>query len=365
MPTPIHAPRINNNDDIVRLSAILAGIGSALRAGDPIADVETDKATFTVESPEAGYLLAVNGKLGDSLAVGSVLAWIGASPEEAAPGVAGPAAGSPGDAPASEPTLKALLLLKQYGLTAAEVSRSGSRLTAEDVERHAERHGAGHAGAIPAKEWAAPAVAGRVARFTSEERAMQRTVAWHRDQAVAGYVEIAYDPAAWDRYAGEFQERHGLLLNPLLPLMCRRLAALAVEMPRLNATVSPEGAYLYGQVNLGFTVQTGAQLYLVVTQDAAGKSELEFVSEAGELQRAAMKRALKPHQTAGATISFSSMARWKVSRHIPILPPQTGMIVAHASAGAGAACLGATYDHRLLTGFDAVQALQALSSPGR
>jgi pyruvate/2-oxoglutarate dehydrogenase complex dihydrolipoamide acyltransferase (E2) component len=352
MPTPIHAPRVNNNDDTVRLSAILADIGSALRVGDPIADVETDKATFTVESPEAGYLLAVNGKLGDVLAVGSVLAWVGASPDEAPPGISEPSPAA--HAPDSAPTLKALLMLKQYGIAAAEVSPSGSRLTAEDVERHARAHGSGHA----------PAVAGSVTPFTSEERAMQRTVTWHRDEAVAGYVEVAYDPAPWDRYAAEFQERHGLLLNPLLPLMCRRLAALAVEMPRINATVSHEGVYLYDKVNLGFTVQSGARLYLVVVADAAGKRELEFVNDAIVLQRAAMKRALKPAQTAGATISFSSMARWKVSRHIPVLPPQTGIIVAHASTGAGAACLGATYDHRLLTGFDAVQALQALTSPG-
>ena len=39
--------------------------------------------------------------------------------------------------------------------------------------------------------------------------------------------------------------------------------------------------------------------------------------------------------------SFSSMARWNVSRHVPILPPYTSLIVAHAAPkGAGTAVLG-------------------------
>jgi hypothetical protein len=66
----------------------------------------------------------------------------------------------------------------------------------------------------------------------------------------------------------------------------------------------------------------------------------------------------------GATIAFTSMARWNVSRHVPILPPHTGLIVAHsAPRGSGRAVLGATYDHRLLSGFDVVQVLQALAQP--
>jgi hypothetical protein len=66
----------------------------------------------------------------------------------------------------------------------------------------------------------------------------------------------------------------------------------------------------------------------------------------------------------GATLAFTSRARWNVSRHVPILPPHTGLIVAHsAPRGSGRAVLGATYDHRLLSGFDAVKVLQALVQP--
>ena len=46
-----------------------------MKRGDPVADVETDKATFTVEAEQDGYVLAYNAKKGDTIDVGSVLAY--------------------------------------------------------------------------------------------------------------------------------------------------------------------------------------------------------------------------------------------------------------------------------------------------
>ena len=366
MPVPVHTPRINNNDDTVRLAAILVQLGAKVRAGDPLLDVETDKATFTVEAPVEGYLLKVSGETGQMLEVGSVVAWIGATPDEPMGDSGGPAAaGGHVNGSSSEPTLKALLLLKQYGLRAADVATSAARLTAEDVERHyrSVKHPRHDQPAAP--EWTQPSSAGRVERFTREQRGMLHTVTWHRDEAAAGYIEIPYETAAWDAYAAEFMARHNLMFSPLLALMSWRLSRLAIEKPRLNAVASPDGAFLYESVNLGFTVQSGENLYLVVVRQADQMDEQEFVNRLGELQRAALKRSLKPEQTSDATLSFSSMARWNISRHVPLLAPFTSMIVAHTAPVNGVAFLGATYDHRLLTGFDVVQALTSLSTPGR
>lgn len=357
MPTVIYTPRVNNNDDTVRLSAVLADVGSRVRAGDPLIDVETDKATFTVESTTDGYLLGVAGALGDTLQVGSVLAWIGATPDESIE-VKDDALAA-GEGVTSEPTLKALLLLKAHGLRISDVPHNG-RLTAADVERHAALRPAQRAGSAISTSWLRPEASGRTEPLTPEQKAMARTVCWHRDEAAAGYIELPYDPKPWDSYAAEFQKAHSLLLSPLLALMAWRLAKLAANKPAINATVTGEGAYLYDRVNLSFTVQAGTSLYLVVVRDAGGKSAEEFVGELGELQRAAMKHALKPEQTADPTIGFTSMARWKVSRHIPILAPYTSLMVAHSYAPGG---LGASYDHRLLTGFDVAQVLKELSAP--
>src|SRR3954453_13766203 len=85
MPVPLRTPRINNNDDTVRLSQIVARPGASVRAGEQVAEIETDKATFTVEAEQDGYILSVHGKEGDILEVGSILMWMGSSPDEPVP----------------------------------------------------------------------------------------------------------------------------------------------------------------------------------------------------------------------------------------------------------------------------------------
>ncbi len=362
MPTPVRTPRVNNNDDVVKLSHLYVDRGAKIRSGDPLAEVETEKATFTVESEHDGYVLAVNGGLGDMIDVGSVLVWLGETPDETVDDAPRPAAAARQEG--REPTLKALLLLKHYGLDAAEVPASGPQLTAEDVRRHAAARSNGHA-AKPSRavEDSAPPLPGRAEPLTPEQRGMLRTVSWQRDHAVPGYIEIDYDPAPWQQYASDFKTAQGLWFDPALSLMGWRLAQLAREHPRVNATVSGASAHLYESVNLGFTIQADATLYLVVVKAAERMDARDFVRELGALQLAAMRHSLAPEQMADATVSFSSMARWNVSRHMPVLPPHTALIVAHTAASNGVAHLGATYDHRLLTGFDVVRVLQSLAKP--
>jgi pyruvate dehydrogenase E2 component (dihydrolipoamide acetyltransferase) len=343
MPTAIRTPRVNNNDDVVKLSHLYVERGAKIRSGDPLAEVETEKATFTVESEHEGYVLAVNGALGDMVSVGSVLVWLGETPDDRVE-EDGPA--RPADAGgAREPSLKALLLLKHYGLDATDIAPANGRLTAEDVLRHvAARRG--------------PALPGREEPLTPEQRGMLRTVSWQREHAVPGYLEIEYDMAPWSEFAAEFKATHGLWYDPALSLVGWRLAQLAVKHPRINATVTGASAYLYEDVNLGFTVQADSTLYLVVVKAAQKLDAVEFTRELGGLQLAAARHSLTAEQTSGATVSFSSMARWNIARHMPVLPPETSLIVAHTAGR-----LGATYDHRLLTGYDVARVLQALAKP--
>jgi len=209
-----------------------------------------------------------------------------------------------------------------------------------------------------------PSVAGEYHDLDAADRGMFLTVLWHRDYAVPAYLEIEYDPRAWDEYAARYAKDSKLLLSPLLGLLAFRLVELAKGNPRINATVVNERRYQYHPVNVGLTVQAGQTLYLAVVQGAEAMSAGRFIDALGEVQRHAMAHRLRPSESSGATVAFSSMARWNVSRHIPILPPFASLIVSHASPRAsGAAVLGASYDHRLLTGFDVANVLQALAQP--
>lgn len=370
MPAPLYTPRLNNNDDYVRLTHLFVAPGAFVRKGDPIADVETDKAGFTVEADQDGYVLGFTSEVGQTIEVGSVLAWFGAQAEEAIPADTKqtmPRA-SAGDGSSKSTTLKAAILLAQHGLLARDVPASGERLTASDVENYVASHGGGklreHSRSTESKV-RSPflAEAGHRVDLTPAQHGMLRTVAWHGSEAVPAYLELGYDPAPWIEYAAAFQKKHRLLLSPLLALMTRRLVGVALEQNGINATLLGEQKHVYDHVNVGFTVQSGDNLMVVVVGESEKLEEITFVQKLGELQRRAMKNQLHPDETSGATIGFSSMGRWAVSRHVPILLPQTSLMLAHTATVNGAGCLGATYDHRILNGGEIVRALQALSRP--
>lgn len=366
MALPVHVPRINNNDDEVKLVGLSVAVGDRIDPGQIVAQVETDKAIVDVEASVGGFVLAVNGQVDGTVTVGKVLIWIGAQADEPAPSEAAPQgtvkAEQGRDRP---PTAKALALLREHGLDAADVEATGDRLSVADIERHlagAARAKGGEASASARRE-PVPDVAGSLRPLSSSERGMLGTVSWHRDFAVPGYIEIEYDTEAWEQHAKAFADTHKLLFSPLLPLMAHRLVALSREAPALNSTIVAGQRHEYGPVNIGFTVQAGQTLYLVVARDAAQMRELEFVQTMLDLQKRATTHALGPAQTSGATIGFSSMARWKVSRHVPVLSPLTSFMVAHTAVSADRAILGATYDHRVLNGFQVVNALRKLAKP--
>lgn len=367
MAVGVHAPRINNNDDHVKVIALAVAVGDRVSRGAVVGQVETDKAIVDVESPAGGFVIGINAEIDRSVAVGSVLLWLGETVDEPAP------ADETRDAktrPAGvgSPTARARLLLQRHGLSVDVVPRAGDRLTAEDVERYVATRNVGGRQRAPAAEPVRaiptpPEVEGTLYELRGEESGVIHTVSWSREFAVPGYIELEYDSDAWNAYAKAYAERHRLLLQPLLALMAWRLVQLAREMPILNATIVGDRRYQYKPVNLGFTVQAGDTLYLTVLREADALDEVHFVNASGDIQRRAAGHKLKPDEISGATISFSSMARWKVSRHVPVLPPYTALIVAHATSVSGTSVLGATYDHRVLNGFLVAQTLRKLSVP--
>lgn len=359
-------PCVNINDEFVDVVSIDVKPGQYVNSGDIVATVETDKSMIDVVAEQEGYVLRIDCEEKEKARVGSIMFWLGASADESVPEQTQNAAQT--EITNRPPTAKARALLKRLGVAAEGIPASGERLSVADIETWMARSGKSNLSiSTPtqiARQDSKPAVSGDFEDLSAEAAGMLHTVAWHRDHAAAGYIEMEYDPKPWENFAAAYAAEHKLMLSPLLPLMAFRLAQLGRERPLINSTIVNGQRYQYHPVNLGFTVQAGAMLYLTVVRDTQDMDTAQFISILGEIQRHAMAHKLPPQEASGATLSFSSMARWNVSRHIPILPPQTALIIAHAAPkNAGYAVLGASYDHRVLTGFDVTQVLQALSQP--
>ena len=373
MPHPVYVPCVNINDDIVLIVDVTVSAGDTVKTGDMIAEVETDKAVIPVEAEQDGYVLKVLCDVEERVKVGAVMMWIGDSPDESVPELVSkvPTEESSGKS-SLQPTAKAQVLLDKHKLDAGQIPHQGERLTVRDIEAFIAGEG-GTAGSVKAaqvdiqqgSEELLPGTPGSLRSLSAEEHGMVSTVTWHRDHAVAAYLEMTYDQQAWEDYAAAFAERHKFMLSPLLPLMAYRLVKLARDMPKINTTLVNGQKYLYDRVNLGFTVQVGETLYLTVVQQADAMDDRQFIDALGEVQRHAMAKKLRPDESIGATLGFSSMARWNVSRHVPVLAPYTALMVAHSAPpkGGQSAVLGASYDHRILSGNDVAGVLKALTQP--
>src|SRR5512133_735648 len=77
MPKPINMPKLSDEMTEGKIAEWLKNEGDEVKAGDIVAQVETEKATLDVEAFEGGVLLAVVVEKGATAPVGAPIAWIG------------------------------------------------------------------------------------------------------------------------------------------------------------------------------------------------------------------------------------------------------------------------------------------------
>ena len=102
----IKMPKMSDTMTEGTIAAWLKNVGDAVKSGDILAEVETDKATMELENYEDGTLLYIGPKAGEAVAVDGVLAIVGKAGEDFAAllaGASGGAAAAPAPAPASAP----------------------------------------------------------------------------------------------------------------------------------------------------------------------------------------------------------------------------------------------------------------------
>lgn len=66
----------------------LRDVGERVEKGEPLLEIETEKAQVTVDAPVSGYLRAVVAEAGRTYPVGALLAYLTDGPDEPLPGPA-------------------------------------------------------------------------------------------------------------------------------------------------------------------------------------------------------------------------------------------------------------------------------------
>lgn len=121
-------PRVNANDDQVKVVGVFKKVGDPVEEGELLAEIESTKATAEILSPASGRVGAIKAALGDFVDVGALLFVL----SDDAIGEAGAAGGAPAE---RHVTAKARKLAAELGVDIDEVpAADDGRVTAEAVE---------------------------------------------------------------------------------------------------------------------------------------------------------------------------------------------------------------------------------------
>lgn len=408
----IKMPDIGEGIAEVELVEWHVAAGDAVAVDQTLADVMTDKATVEIPSPVKGRVVALGGKVGDVLAVGSELirlevegvgnlaadpgaqrrapasqpaveapaapppAPVAAPPAPArvAPAVAPPPATrrAPGEKPLASPAVRRRAL--ELGIELAYVAGSGpaGRIRHEDLDAFLA------GGTLPA---AAPA---RLPERTAEEAVqvigLRRRIAQKMQEAKRRIPHFTYveevDVTELEALRAKLNERWGAARGRLtfLPFLMRAITAAVPEFPQVNARFDDDAGVVtrFAAVHVGIATQTDAGLMVPVVRHAEARDLWGNAAEVARLADAARSGKATRDELGGSTITITSLGplggivTTPVINHPEVAIVGVNRIVARPMVRDGAIVvrqmmnLSSSFDHRVVDGADAARFVQAL-----
>jgi pyruvate dehydrogenase E2 component (dihydrolipoamide acetyltransferase) len=316
--------------------------GDKVVKGEPLFEIETDKAVVEIEAQGDGILAAVTADVGAVIPVGETIAWLVAPGEQPPAKSAAPAptarasssverpaviAGTTGEkthisAPQISP--KARRLAKELDVDIGQIRGTGpdGTITAEDVQASAS--GAKSAGAAPAALSVEPLR--QVARLMAERTTQSWTSVPHfflvRDVDATELVE------AQKRFRqGIDKSQAPSITDVLIALVARVLA----KHPRINSSWTGSGIQANPDVNVSVAMAVKDGVVGAVIHKADSKKIADLASERRELTERARAGRLRPADITGGTFTVSNLGMYKVDAFSAIITPPQAAVLAVGS----------------------------------
>jgi pyruvate dehydrogenase E2 component (dihydrolipoamide acetyltransferase) len=312
--------------------------GDEVKEGQPLVEVETDKALAEIPSPATGVVLKILAKEKEIVKVGQVIVIIGEKGEAlAAPpprprsvGVVGELEEAPEEAPSvtvtAEPVKTVLVsehalatpavraLAKELGVVINNVKGSGpeGRVLEKDVRQFADAKGKPPEPEKKVAKVKKYDLYGYVDRIPL--RGVRRSIAkaMVKSKYTAPHV-TAMDEAdvteLWKIREKEKKaaEKKGIKLT-ILPFIIKAVIAGLSEHPYLNATLDDENEeiILKKYFNIGVATDTPEGLMVPVVKNAKDKSILQIAQELTQLVEKARNRTIDLADLKGGTFTISN-----------------------------------------------------------
>lgn len=364
--------------------------GQTVQSGDPLFELETDKATTEVAAQASGRL-AIRVPEGKTVAIGSVVGAIepvasgsmakvgeeksnGPQRGQVAPAEVPRPSGPREQAPPLSPSVRRLVAETGVNVVGLQGTGRGGRVTREDVLARAQEK------QPPTATVESPSAAKSDSRPPSEARETrqpmsairlriaERLVAAQRQAAILTTFNEA-DMSAILRLRGKYKEafhkKHGVGLG-FMPFFVKAAVEALKAHPLVNARIDGTDILQPNFYDIGVAVSTEKGLLVPVVRDADRLSFAEVEKTIAALAEKARTGKISVSDLQGGTFTITNGGVFGSLLSTPLLnPPQSGILGMHTIQKRPIAVgdqvvvrpmmyLALSYDHRLVDGRDAV-----------
>ncbi len=312
--------------------------GDPVAKGEPLLEIETDKAVMEIEAPADGVLAGITGTEGSDIPVGQIIAWI-VAPGEKPPTENKSDALSARGKTGSHAAHAAVTSSEPSAIQGARISPKARRLAQQlNVNTNAVR-GSGPGGEILAADVQAAAALGAASadkKSTSLEvpSTLGRLMAERTTQSWTTvphfFVTREIIASALNHYrkklTPEIERTHNLRITHT-DLLVALVARVLLKHPRLNSSWTAEGIRLHDQVNMAVAMAVNDGVVAAVIPNAHVAGIAEVARQRRDLTERARTGKLRPSDITGATFTISNLGMYHVDRFTAIItPPQVAIL---------------------------------------
>ena len=377
--------------------------GDAVKADEPLVELETEKVTLEVNAPSAGVLSEILVNSGETVTIGALLGSLsssGAAAKADAPPPPAPAAqkSAPAAAAAMPPAPSAAKIAADSGIDVSAVTGSGKRgqvLKGDVLEAVAAKPAAPPPAPAPAPA-PAPVSVLRAPVAPDDSAREERVRLTKLRQTIARRLKDAQNTAAMlttfnevdmtevmsmrTRYKDAFEKKHNGKLG-FMGLFVKACVQALKDIPSVNAEIDGADLVYKNYYHLGIAVGTDKGLVVPVVRDADQLSIAGIEKKIADFGRRARDGQLKIEEMQGGTFTITNGGIYGSLMSTPILnAPQSGILGMHKIQDRPMAIngkveirpmmyLALSYDHRVVDGKEAVTFLvrvkEALEDPAR
>ena len=402
---PITVPGVGESISEGILARWLKPDGSAVKAGEPLFELETDKASNVVPASSSG-VLKIGVREGETVEIGATVGTIdpdaqptagsakatspapapAAKPAEPAappaPSNGGVAAPAHGDGASLSPAVRRIVTEEKVDPAGIEGTGRGGRITKGDVIAHLASPQQAATQAPPAAPEVAPAPrpapqAGDLPRETRKrmtgirQKIAQRLVEAQQTAAILTTFNEADLSRIMDlraKYKDAFKAKHGVALGFMSFFVKAAIEALKA-FPAVNGRIDGQDIVYNNAYDIGVAVSTERGLMVPVIRDADRLSFAGIEKAIAAYAVKARENTIAVSDLQGGTFTITNGGVFGSLLSTPILnPPQSGILGMHAIQKRPVAVddqvvirpmmyLALSYDHRIVDGREAVSFL--------